>query len=248
MKLQQKQHKLTHNKLCGILFHLQLSLSLSLMLATGMGHSLALRLSLWGRSTRIYECANVYDNFAHKCKLLPQTHPSPHYSPFCTTRAWPTGTSWVAHPPQLCGKPSELGQSGSVTESKMRVHILHGIPHKHHVGSYSLSTHTLTHTHSLILIHKQSILYLKLQPHLLIAPAATVHCSMHCAHFTIFSSYTSTHTHTRTYTVQHRIVCPLWYLQCFIVAGIFFDIWVSSSNSFTCVCNAISTENTARNL
>lgn len=28
MKLQQKQHKLTHNKLCGILFHLQLSHSL----------------------------------------------------------------------------------------------------------------------------------------------------------------------------------------------------------------------------
>lgn len=117
------------------------------MLATGMGHSLALRLSLWGRSTRIYECANVYDNFAHKCKLLPQTHPSPHYSPLCTTRAWPTGTSWVAHPPQLCGKPSDAGQRGSVTESKMRVHILHGIPHKHHVGSYSLSTHTLTQTH-----------------------------------------------------------------------------------------------------
>lgn len=28
-------------------------------------------LSLRGRSTRIYECANAYDNFAHKCKLLP---------------------------------------------------------------------------------------------------------------------------------------------------------------------------------
>lgn len=59
---------------------LSFSLSaLSLQLATGMGHSLALRLSLWGRSTRIYECANVYDNFAHKCKLLPRAAVPLHY-------------------------------------------------------------------------------------------------------------------------------------------------------------------------
>lgn len=185
------------------------SLPLSLFLTTGMGHSLALRLSLWGRSTRIYECANVYDNFAHKCKLLPQTPPltCPLSTP-SAARAWPTGTSWVAHPPQLCGKPSERGR-GRETESKMRVHILHGIPHKHHVGSSSLS---------LSLRHTQSILYLKLKPHLLIVPAATVHCSVHCAHFTIFSSYVSAHTHSHTHSAAENCV-PVLVFTVFYCCG-----------------------------
>lgn len=228
---------------------LSLPLSFSSALSR-MKHSLALRLSLWGRSTRIYECANVYDNFAHKCKLLPPC-PLPCSSfplpPLCSSRSTDAAVPHT-HPPQLCGKPSEREGAASrrmQSKSKMRVHILHGIPQQqqqqqHHVASYSLS-----HTQRVGVRERvrgrgreaERILYLKLheQPHLSIAPGC--HSSLQRA--------AHTHTHTLctfsqfSQTVRHNCLCTpytptpifFWYLQCFIVAAIFGSsnvIWVSS--------------------
>lgn len=133
------------------------------------------------------------------------------------------------------------------SKSKMRVHILHGIPQQqqqqqHHVASYSLS-HTQRvaererergrgreaerQSVSCISSCMSSRIYrLRL--------AATVHCSV-----------LHTHTHTPctfsqfSQTVRHNCLCTpytptpifFWYLQCFIVAAIFGSsnvIWVSS--------------------
>lgn len=112
----------------------------------------------------------------------------------------------------------------------------------------SLSTHThtrtVTHTHTLAK-------YLVSQVAAASIDCACCHSSLQhalCTFYNFLFIHFHTHTHARTqYSIE---LCAHFgiYSVLLLRASSVDDIWVSSSNSFTCVCNAISTENTARNL
>jgi len=82
-------------------------------------HSLSSSLlSLRGRSTRIYECANAYDNFAHKCKLLPCSRVKVVGWGFEKERGVPGARDTHHKSAERWEKSWEIGW-----QSKMRVHI-----------------------------------------------------------------------------------------------------------------------------
>lgn len=141
------KNKLTHNKLCGILFHLHLALS-PLPQAWGI---------LWRCGCRFGGAQREFMN-VQMCTTISRINVSycPRHPP-APTRAWPTGTSWVAHPPQLCGKPSERGEGAE--RNRVEDACAHSPWHSAQAScgkflssflslSLSLSAHTHTVRHS----------------------------------------------------------------------------------------------------